>query len=83
MNRVYYNRRPVLSWSPEMGQGTQDWLNKLVGASPGEPIKIPIELPEIMISKETMNDFQNTMILSTGIIAGGIIIGQLVRSLTK
>lgn len=69
----YQNNNPYLS-------DAQSLLNKFFGATPGQPLKLPIEIPPIALEQETLKEMAEMVYIGTGIIAVGIVGGALIKA---
>lgn len=74
------NDNPFLSECTQgMSGAGQTILNQILGATPENPIHLPIVLPDITISKDTMDEFRNAAIGGTIIIGVAIIAGRALQ----
>lgn len=66
-----------------LGQGGQSLINRLLGATSDKPITIPIELPPVSLTDETIAEFKELAYVSSAIIGGSLILGFGLIALSK
>jgi len=66
-----------------LGQDGQSFINRLLGATSDKPITLPIELPPVSFTPETIGEFKTMAYSSSALIGLGIIGGFSLAALIK